>query len=41
MTIRALLAVAFLLGVLISLALPAPAPRKDGLAYLRPGATAQ
>ena len=38
MTIRLLLAMALLLGVLISLALPAPAPRKDDFAVLRAGA---
>ena len=40
MTIRALLVMALLLGVLISLALPAPAPRQHDLAVRRPGAAA-
>lgn len=40
MTIRTLLVVAGLLGVLISLVLPAPAPRPGGLAVLRAGAAA-
>ena len=36
--VKALLAIALLLGVLISLALPAPAPRGGDLAVLKPGA---
>ncbi len=39
--IRSLLTIAFLLGVLISLVLPAPAPRGGDVAYLRAGAAAR
>ncbi len=38
--VRALLAIALLLGVVISLALPAPAPRESNLTVLRPGVAA-
>ena len=39
--VRSLLALALLLGVLISLALPAPAPRSGSVAYLKAGAPAR
>jgi len=38
--VKALLATALLLGVVISLALPAPAPRGSDLPVLRPGVAA-
>jgi hypothetical protein len=39
--LKALLATALLLGVVISLALPAPAPRGGNLTVLRPGVAAR